>query len=166
MIKKFSLALVLLAVIAMLAACSGKKGEEPGTASAAGREQTIPGDAGTGSAAGTADRAAPSETLSPGADWRDAFKFVRDAIRTEPSRYPLRTPDGVGWSRSANPLEKARFLARLLQEKGMTVEIAEGERAHSNPRELAHGVTDRLHHPTDLPLAPLAQFHAEHGPPA
>jgi hypothetical protein len=52
----------------------------------------------------------------------------------------LKTPDGVERGRSANPLEKALFLARLLQEKGMTVEIAEGELDDAAARSLLRSI--------------------------
>ncbi|MFQ6038671.1 MAG: hypothetical protein ACE5LV_08645, partial [Candidatus Aminicenantales bacterium] len=61
------------------------------------------------------------------ADWEQAFRFVRDAIRTEPSHFPLKTPEGVRWSQSGNSLEKALLLAQLLQDAGYSVEIVEGE---------------------------------------
>lgn len=115
MLIKKMLALVLsAAVVCAAAVCSKKKEETPDAAASAdepkaGRLETAQGD---------------------------AFKFVRDAIRTEPSRFPLKTMDGVEWSRSANPLEKALFLARLLQDKGMTVEIAEGELDDAAARSL------------------------------
>jgi hypothetical protein len=71
--------------------------------------------------------AGPSESVPAGGDWEEAFKFVRDGIRTEPSKFPLKTPDGVRWGRSGNSLEKALLLAQILQESGLTVQIAEGE---------------------------------------
>lgn len=124
--KKILVVLIAAAVVLMTAGCSKKKepgSEAPATAEAA---ETARPDVPAESEGG--EPAAGSRASLPGdAEWQDAFKFVRDAIRTEPSRYPLKTPDGVEWGRSANPLEKALFLARLLQEKGLTVEIAEGE---------------------------------------
>jgi hypothetical protein len=71
--------------------------------------------------------AGPSESVPAAGDWEEAFKFVRDGISTEPSTFPLKTADGVRWGRSGNSLEKALFLAQLLQDNGITVQIAEGE---------------------------------------
>jgi hypothetical protein len=125
MFKKITL-VALAAVVLMSFSCSKKKdGEARGPATSAPDQAQVqtpldeikPGDPGS----------EPSESLPASGDWEEAFKFVRDAIRTEPSRFALKTAQGVEWSRSANPLEKALFLAHLLQEKGRTVQIAEGE---------------------------------------
>ena len=125
MFKKITL--VALAVVVLMSfSCSKKKnGEARGPATSTPNQEQArslpdeikPGDPGS----------EPSESLPASGDWEDAFKFVRDAIRTEPSRFALKTAQGVEWSRSANPLEKALFLAHLLQEKGRTVQIADGE---------------------------------------
>jgi len=125
MFKKITL-VALAAVVLMSFSCSKKKnGEARGPATSTPNQEQArslpdeikPGDPGS----------EPSESLPASGDWEDAFKFVRDAIRTEPSRFALKTAQGVEWSRSANPLEKALFLAHLLQEKGRTVQIADGE---------------------------------------
>jgi hypothetical protein len=102
--------------------CSGKKQEESqsqaaiaqGSASLEQEKSENPG-------------AGPSESVPAAGDWEEAFKFVRDAIRTEPSRFPLKTPDGVRSGRSGNSLEKALLLGQILQESGLTVQIAEGK---------------------------------------
>jgi hypothetical protein len=118
----FLSAAVLLAAIG----CSKKKSEETPARAVAEKAEAAPTDVATeASEAGSV--AEPRESLPSEGDWQEAFKFVRDAIRTEPSHFPLKTMDGVEWSRSGNSLEKALFLARLLQEKGTAVEIAEGE---------------------------------------
>ncbi len=133
--KKILVVLLAAAVVLTAAACSKKKEgtsetAEPTEAQEAARVESV--EEGSEAAPAAESRA----SLPEDGEWQDAFKFVRDAIRTEPSRYPLKTPDGVEWSRSANPLEKALFLARLLQEKGMTVEIAEGELDDAAARSL------------------------------
>jgi hypothetical protein len=112
MFKK--LTLVALAVVLMMSvSCSKKKNEEaPGAATSAPTQEqalSLPDEAQAGDAGSK-----PSENVPASGDWEGAFKFVRDAIRTEPSRF-------------ANALEKALYLAHLLQEKGRTVAIAEGE---------------------------------------
>jgi hypothetical protein len=113
-------------VLLMAISCSGKKGEEPQNADVGGREEAVRDDAGTETREAGSE-AEPVESLPAEGDWQDAFKFVRDAIRTEPSRFPLKTAEGVQWGRSGNSLEKALLLAHLLQDKGKTVEVAKGE---------------------------------------
>jgi hypothetical protein len=133
--KKILVVLLAAAVVLTAAACS-KKNEGVSEASApADRAEAAQVETAEASAEAEPEAESPARPPADG-EWQDAFKFVRDAIRTEPSRYPLKTPDGVEWSRSANPLEKALFLARLLQEKGMTVEIAEGELDDAAARSL------------------------------
>lgn len=137
--KKILVVLVAAAVVLAAPACSKKKGEGSESPATVGEPET----AGSESAAEGAEAEPETESrasLPADGEWQDAFKFVRDAIRTEPSRYPLKTPDGVEWSRSANPLEKALFLARLLQEKGMTVEIAAGELDDAAARSLLNEI--------------------------
>jgi hypothetical protein len=133
--KKILVVLIAAAVALMTAGCSKKKeqgSEAPAKVEEAETAQPdVPPESEGGESA-----AEPRASLPEDGEWQDAFKFVRDAIRTEPSRYPLKTPDGVEWGRSANPLEKALFLARLLQEKGLTVEIAEGELEDAAARAL------------------------------
>jgi hypothetical protein len=130
MTKKTAVWILAILVVLALAAvsCSGKKSESPGPA--AGNDSGEPA-VGEQAAAETGSGSESESVQSPGfpasGDWQEAFKFVRDAIRTEPSRFALKTAEGIEWSRSANPLEKALYLAHLLQEKGRTVEIAEGE---------------------------------------
>lgn len=124
--KKILVVLLAAAVVLTAAACSKKKEGTSETVEPTEAQETArveSGEEGSEAAPAAESRAG----LPEDGEWRDAFKFVRDAIRTEPSRFPLKTPDGVEWGRSANPLEKALFLARLLREKGLTVEIAEGE---------------------------------------
>ncbi len=143
MLKKTVVWILAVLVVLALAAvsCSGKKSETPGPAAGndsgepAVREQA---DAGTGN--GREPEPAPSVGIPASGDWKDAFKFVRDAIRTEPSRFALKTAEAIQWGRSANPLEKALFLCRLLQDKGMTVEVAEGELDSAAAKELLGGM--------------------------
>lgn len=125
MIKKFTL--VALAVVVLLAvSCSKKKNEEaPGPATSTPNQAQAQPPSDEAQAGNPGSK--PSESVPASGAWEEAFKFVRDAIRTEPSRFALKTAQGIEWSRSANPLEKALYLAHLLQEKGRTVKIAEGE---------------------------------------
>jgi hypothetical protein len=137
--KKIVVVLLAAAIVLTATACSKKTAETSDTASPAGEPEA----ARVETAERGAETASASESrsgLPADAAWQEAFKFVRDAIRTEPSRYSLKTPDGVEWGRSANPLEKALFLARLLQEKGMTVEIAEGELDDAAARSLLRSI--------------------------
>src|SRR4030065_1440347 len=71
--------------------------------------------------------AGPSESVPAAGDWEEAFRFVRDGTWTEPSQFPLKSPDGVRSGRSGNSLEKALLLAQILQDNGLTVQLAEGE---------------------------------------
>ncbi len=137
--KKIVVVLLAAAIVLTAAACSKKKAgtsetAAPAAESGAARVETAE------EGAETASTAESRASLPTDGEWQEAFKFVRDAIRTEPSRYSLKTPDGVEWGRSANPLEKALFLARLLQEKGMTVEIAEGELDDAAARSLLNAI--------------------------
>jgi hypothetical protein len=128
MIKKIPVWISAVAILLFIGSCSGKKSEGAGArnpvADPQGQAQarTLPDEIKPGDPGSE-----PTESVPASGDWEEAFKFVRDAIRTEPSRFALKTAQGIEWSRSANPLEKALYLARLLQEKGRTVEIAEGE---------------------------------------
>jgi len=133
--KKTLAILLAAAVLFAVSACSKKKEGASEVSAPADRAGAAQAETAGASAEAEPEAESPARPPADG-EWRDAFKFVRDAIRTEPSRYPLKTPDGVEWSRSANPLEKALFLARLLQEKGMTVEIAEGELDDAAARSL------------------------------
>ena len=126
MIIKAPIVFLMATVLLMAISCSGKKGEEPQNADVGDREEAVRDDAGTETREAGSE-AEPVESLPAEGDWQDAFKFVRDAIRTEPSRFPLKTAEGVQWGRSGNSLEKALLLAHLLQDKGKTVEVAKGE---------------------------------------
>ena len=102
--------------------CSGKKQDELQSQAAPSQapsrfEQAKADDQGSG----------PSVSDPAAGNWEESFQFVRDSIRTEPSRFPLKTAEGVRLGRSGNSLEKALLLARLLQDNGLTVQIAEGE---------------------------------------
>lgn len=148
--KKILVVLLAAALLLAVSACSKKPAETSKTAAPAGEPE-----------AAQAEPEAESPARPPAdGEWQDAFKFVRDAIRTEPSRYPLKTPDGVEWSRSANPLEKALFLARLLQEKGMTVEIAEGELDDAASRSLLDAIfpaAKAVSHKSGTPISDPAE---------
>lgn len=137
--KKMSALVLAAAVFFAAAACSRKNGETSAATTstgepAAARVETA--EEGAGAELAGESRTGPTAE----GEWQDVFKFVRDAIRTEPSRFALKTMDGVEWSRSANPLEKAIFLARLLIEKGMTVEIAEGGLDDTSARSLLNEI--------------------------
>jgi hypothetical protein len=127
----------VLAVLALMLAlsCSGKKQEElqsqasPNYGSAS-LEEAKADDHGTG----------PSRSVPVAVDWEEAFKSVRDDVRTEPSRFPLKTGEGVRWGRSGNSLEKALLLAQALQDSGLTVQVAEGELDDSAAAELVASI--------------------------
>jgi len=99
-------------LILSTAVCSGRKNDEGS-----------PGEAAVPVSAAAPLPAAVQES----GDWREAFEFVRDAVQTEPSCFALKTAEGIEWSRSANSLEKALYLAGILEGQGRTVELAEGE---------------------------------------
>src|SRR4030065_2776134 len=111
------------AVVLMFAFfCSGKKQAE----------QQIQATMNQGTASLEQERAegkgaGPSESVPAAGDWEEAFRFVRDGIRTEPSQFPLKSPDGVRSGRSGNALEKPPRLAQLLHDKRLTGQLAEGE---------------------------------------
>ena len=113
----------LAALVIMFAlSCSGKKQEEQ-------QSRAIPnqGSASSEEAKAKNQESGSSESIPAAGGWEESFQFVRDSIRTEPSRFPLKTTEGVRWGRSGNSLEKALLLAQLLQDNGQTVQIAEGE---------------------------------------
>ena len=139
MMKKIVVVFLAAAIVLTAAACSKKKAGTSETAAPAGEPEAARVETAE-EGAETASAAESRASLPAEGEWQESFKFVRDAIRTEPSRYPLKTTDGVEWGRSANPLEKTLFLARLLQEKGMTVEIAEGELEDAAARSLLNAI--------------------------
>jgi len=151
---------VALAVVLLMSfSCSKTKSEEaPGPATSAPGQvqaQSAPDEAQSGDPGSK-----PSESIPASGDWDEAFKFVRDAIRTEPSRYALKTAEGIEWSRSANPLEKALYLAHLLQEKGRTVQIAEGELDDAAARALLGAIfppTKSASYGKDVPISVPAE---------
>ena len=127
-IKKNPVWILAVVVLLFIGSCSGKKNEEARSPSANTQDQAqtqpLPDEVKAGE---SGPEPSESAVVPASGDWEEAFKFVRDAIRTEPSRFPLKTAEGVQWGRSGNSLEKALLLARLLQDKGKTVQIAEGE---------------------------------------
>jgi hypothetical protein len=131
--------LVLLALAA--SSCSGKRSESPGPAAGNDSEEpAVREPAAAETESGSEPEPARSAGLPASTDWKDAFRFVRDAIRTEPSRYALKTAEGVEWGRSANPLEKALFLAGLLRENGKTVEVARGTLDEAAAKDLLRSI--------------------------
>jgi len=131
--NRFQTALKLglsFALIALFVACSSGKKTEPQAQSEGSRSALEESPAVERSTPG------PGGNAAPGGNWDQAFKLVRDAIRTEPSRFPLKTPEGVRRGRSGNSLEKSLLLAQLLRDQGCVVEIAEGELDEARAREL------------------------------
>ncbi|MCK7468526.1 MAG: hypothetical protein MZU91_10795 [Desulfosudis oleivorans] len=103
--KKPLIILLAATVLLMAVGCSkknegGSQAQTPAGEPEAARVETA------GEGAETAPAAEPRASLPADGEWQESFKFVRDAIRTEPSRYPLKTADGVEWSRSANPWKR------------------------------------------------------------
>lgn len=130
-LERISIWMIAVLFLVLACSCSGKKEEGPRTRAKVNQ------------------RAQPSEqeivehpkedslqSVPAISNWEEAFKFVRDGIKTEPSRFPLKTPEGAVWGRSGNPLEKALLLAQLLQDNGLTVQIAEGELDYQAAAEL------------------------------
>jgi hypothetical protein len=161
MMKKALVCFVTIVTILAGMSCSGKTGEESQAAAVGGGENSAAVEATSGSATrGSAsvredgeDSAAP---LTASGDWEDIFKFVRDAIRTEPSYFPLKSAEGVQWSRSGNSLEKALLLAQLLQAKDKTVEIVEGELDAEAAQTLLGGIFPPARgfaHKKDVPVS-------------
>jgi hypothetical protein len=121
MTRKTSWALIAALCVCLIFACSCKKQAESG-----GLEPSPTNSTAAEQPEGQT-RSGPAESVNTGKDWEESFRYVRDSIQTEPSRFPLKTAQGVMWGRQGNPLEKAFLLAELLQEKGKTVHLAEGE---------------------------------------
>jgi hypothetical protein len=59
-------------------------------------------------------------TRSFGGSWQEAFAFVRDEIRFEPTIHLMKTAQGVLWGRSGNAREQSLLLAEIL--RGLRVE--------------------------------------------
>jgi len=59
-------------------------------------------------------------TLSFGGSWQEAFAFVRDNIRFEPTPHLMKTAQGALWGHSGNAREQALLLAEVL--RGLKVE--------------------------------------------
>ncbi len=62
----------------------------------------------------------------PSASWHAPFVEVRDTIRFEPTRSPLRAPGAVVMGGHGNSLEQARLLAERLTAAGERVRLVEG----------------------------------------
>ncbi len=59
--------------------------------------------------------------------WEEAFVFVRDQIKFEPSTGIMKSSQGVLWGRAGNAVEQARLLAELLSLEGEKVRYAQGK---------------------------------------
>ena len=95
--------------------------------------------------------------------WEDAFSFVRDNIRYEPSPHLLKTSQGVLWGNSGNSLEQTLLLGDVLKEMGEKVRLVSGR---LNPAEAAHLITSlfpeksNFSYASDIPLSqPAADKH-------
>jgi hypothetical protein len=119
--RRLDLALVSAILVCLAFACSSKEQPQSRGLQASQQESTAVEQR------KDPDVSRPAESATPGKDWEETFKFVRDSIRTEPSRFPLKTTEGVRWGRSGNSLEKALLLAQLLEDNGTKAQIAEGE---------------------------------------
>ena len=65
-------------------------------------------------------------TRSFGGSWQEAFAFVRDEIRFEPTAHLMKTAQGVLWGRSGNAREQALLLAEILHELRLETRMASG----------------------------------------
>lgn len=133
-IRKSSSLIIAFLFLWLVFSCSCKKAKEPETQPSGQQASALEGQAGGQESSG------PSESVPVKGDWEESFKFVRDNIRFEPSRFPLKTSEGVIWSRSGNSLETALLLADLLQEKGKAVRLAEGRLDDADARGLLESV--------------------------
>lgn len=95
--------------------------------------------------------------------WEDAFSFVRDNIRYEPSPHLLKTSQGVLWGNSGNSLEQTLLLGDVLKEMGEKVRLVSGR---LNPAEAAILITSlfpekiNISYASDIPLSqPAADKH-------
>ncbi|MGB7295498.1 MAG: hypothetical protein WBC70_07900 [Candidatus Aminicenantales bacterium] len=150
-LKKTSIWTAAAIVLMFVFSCSGKKQE--GLQNQAAFNQL----AAASEQEKVEDRGAdPSESWQAGGDWEEAFTFVRDSIRTEASRYPLKTAEGVRWGRSGNSLEKASLLAQILQDSGKTVRIAEGDLDDAEAKNLLGSLfpaTEAFSYSCDVPIS-------------
>lgn len=121
-LEKISVWMIAALFLVSACSCSGKKEEGPQT-----RATVNHGAPPSQQEVAEHPKGDPRQSVPAASDWEEAFKFVRDGIKTEPSRFPLKPPEGVRWGRSGNSLEKALLLAQLLQDNGLVVKIAEGE---------------------------------------
>ncbi len=65
-------------------------------------------------------------TRSFGGNWQEAFAFVRDSIRFEPTTHFMKTAQGVLWGRSGNAREQALLLAEMLRGLRVDTRMASG----------------------------------------
>jgi len=59
--------------------------------------------------------------------WEEAFVFVRDQIKFEPSTGIMKSSQGVLWAQAGNAVEQARLLTELLSLEGEKVRYAQGK---------------------------------------
>lgn len=69
-------------------------------------------------------------------NWREAFFFVRDKIRFEPTSHLIKTAQGVMWGRSGNAREQALLLAEILQGLRVETRMASGRLTPDRARTL------------------------------
>lgn len=84
------------------------------------------GDSGRGGSGQAVFATVEDLSRSFGENWQEAFTFVRDNIRFEPTPYLIKTARGVLWGRSGNAGEQALLLAEILRGLGIETRMAEG----------------------------------------
>jgi hypothetical protein len=113
-------------------------------------------DGGMGSAEQAAFGTVEELTRSFGGNWQQAFAFVRDDIRFEPTTPLMKTAQGVLWGRSGNAREQSLLLAELLRELGVETRMAAGslgtDRAAALIGSLFPGKKD-FSYADDIPLS-------------
>jgi hypothetical protein len=154
-LKKTSAWALAVLVILYALTCSGKKQEDL-------QSQTMVQQDPVSQERQDSERpeSGPSESVPTGSDWEEAYAFVRDSIRTEASRFPLKTAEGVRWNRAGNSLEKALLLAQILQDGGETVQIAEGDLDNTAAKNLLGSIfpaTKTFSYGADVPLSVPAE---------
>ena len=155
MAKKPAIWILGIIVLAFAFTCSGKneearkdQAETAQAASALGQESAE--DPGSGLI----------ESMPAKSDREEAFAFIRDSIRTEASRYPLKTAEGIRWGRSGNSLEKALLLAQILQDGGETVQVVEGELDDTEAKNLLGSIfpaAESFNYGADVPVSAPAE---------
>lgn len=92
--------------------------------------------------------------------WEEAFTFVRDQIKSEPSTGIMKSSQGVLWSRAGNAVEQARLLIEVLGLEGEKVRYAQGKLDEEKAVWLIRNIfpeEKNFYYPENVPLSAPSQ---------